>query len=68
MLLIMEILDYLQVYQPHLLMEHLPRLIGNFNIANTISNNRHSDISLESMSKIWRIGLNTARDTLRITK
>ena len=46
----------------------LPRLLDNVHIANTISNNRHSDISPESLSDKWRIGLNTAHDTLKIAE
>jgi hypothetical protein len=45
----------------------LPRIVANVHIAETISENRHSDISPESLSAKWRIGLNTARDTLKVT-
>ena len=45
----------------------LPRLLDNVHIANTISNNHHSNISPESLYNKWRISLNTARDTLKIT-
>ena len=38
----------------------LPRLIDNVNIANTTSRNRHCDITPESLSDKWRIGLDTA--------
>ena len=45
----------------------LPRIIDNVHIANTKSKNRHCDISPESLSQKLRIGLNTARDTLKVT-
>ena len=36
-------------------------------IANITSRNRHCNISTESLSQKLRIGLNTARDTLKVT-
>ena len=36
-------------------------------IANTTSSDRHCDISPESLSQKLRIGLNTARNTLKVT-
>ena len=45
----------------------LPRLVSNVHVAKTVSANRHSDISPETLSKKWRIGLSTAQDTLQIT-
>ena len=45
----------------------LPRIVSSVHIANTTSRNRHCDISPESLSAKLRIGLNTARDTLKVT-
>ena len=45
----------------------LPRIVDCIHIANTTSRNRHCDISPESLSEKLRIGLNTARDTLKVT-
>ena len=44
----------------------LPHIIDSVNIANNTSKNQHCDILPESLSeKLW-IGLNTARDVLKI--
>ena len=45
----------------------LPRMISNVNIAKIASKTRHSDISPESLSRKWRIGLETSRATLAQT-
>ena len=45
----------------------LPRIINSVHIANTTSRNRHCDISPKSLSQKLRIGLNTARDMLKVT-
>ena len=45
----------------------LPRIIDSIHIANTTSRNRHCNISPESLSEKLQIGLNTARDTLKVT-
>ena len=45
----------------------LPRIVSNVHIASTTTSDRHCDISPETLSEKWRIGLKTARETLRIT-
>ena len=57
----------------------LPRIVSNvrvahegieskkINISDTVSANRHSDISPETLSRHWAIGVETARKTLRVT-
>ena len=45
----------------------LPCIINSVHIANTTSRNRHCDISPESLSGKLLVGLNTARDTLKVT-
>ena len=45
----------------------LPRIVDCIHIVNTTSRNRHCDISPESLLEKLRIGLNTARDTLKVT-
>ena len=45
----------------------LPRIVDCVHIANTMSRNRHCDISPESLSQKLQIGLNTAHDTLKVT-
>ena len=44
-----------------------PRIVNCVHIANTTSRNQHCNISPESLSQKLRIGLNTARDTLKVT-
>ena len=45
----------------------LPRMISNVNIAKIASKTRHSDISPKSLSRKWRIGLETSRATFAQT-
>ena len=45
----------------------LPRIVNCVHIVNTTSKNRHCNISPKSLLQNLRIGLNTARDTLKIT-
>lgn len=45
----------------------LPCILDSINDPNTISMNRHCDISLKSLSDKWIIVLNTACDTLKST-
>ena len=45
----------------------LPRIVLNVHVASTTTSDRHCDISPETLSEKWRIGLETARETLRIT-
>ena len=45
----------------------LPRMIHNVNVAETVSDTRHSDISPETLSRKWRISLDSAKETLQIT-
>ena len=45
----------------------LPQLVSNLHTAETVSANRHSDISPETLSKKWHISLGTTRHTLKIT-
>ena len=42
-------------------------IVDCVHIAKATSRNRHCDISAESLSQKLRIGLNTARDTLKVT-
>lgn len=42
----------------------LPRIVSNVHIASTTTSDRHCDISPNTLSEKWRIGLETAKETL----
>ena len=46
----------------------LPQIVSNVHSASTTTSDCHCDISPETLLKKWRIGLETARETLKSTK